>query len=611
LESITMNGVQAIPTSAFKDYKKLTSASFNAATTIGESAFEGSGLTAITIPSTVKTVNKRAFANCTSATSVLVKTSYASYNSEVFDGLPTTAKAMCDDGAYYITNNFNGAAFANPASLTGKLYNASGYEVSTINASSYTITQVGYCALYNVKNVQKVYLPKTVTQIGGWAFASCTGLTTFKLAEGSAVTVGNNAFSHLPATEIQNSGCITKLGTEACIGSKITTFNCTGLKEIPESAFKNCESLSNVSGIGNITTIGNYAFYNTAENVSFLSFNSLTSIGDYAFALNKSQTGVTFNSKLTTIGKCAFQGCTAIGTVSFSNSLQPVTVGSDAFKECTKVVTLIIPALSTYCKFDFKNGYAHPLWDSYGAGVATVIKYSSSNITNLVIPGTITRVNNFCFCKNTNIKTVKLEENVKEIGFSTFNSAKALTTITLPSTLTKLEDYAISYSGNLTSITCDATTVPSASTITFDGITYTNVTLNVPADTKSKYSVATGWKNFSSKTIQTCAAPEISTLNGNVVFKTTTPNSFVHYDVEYAGSTNSNVGIDSKGASTGCNISPKLKITAYTYKADHANSPTVTKTITLNTPGLKGDVNLDGVVNIADVTEVVNKVLGK
>lgn len=616
LESITMNGVKTIPANAFKGYKKLTSASFNAATTIGESAFEGSGLTAITIPSTVKTVNKRAFANCTSATSVLVKTSYASYYTEAFDGLPTTAKAMCDDGAYYITNYFSGGFKANPASVTGKLYNSSGYSVTTINASSYTITQVGWCALGNVTNVQKVYLPKTVTQIGGFAFHNCAGLNTLELAAGSAITAGRNSFASLPATltSIKNSGCITKLDEESCSYSKITTFDFSGLKEVPVKAFIGCSELASITGTNGLTTIGNSAFENNAKLTSKIGFSAnLTSIGDRAFAGCTSLTNLDFWGGLTTIGESAFSGCKGVTKVYMPASLKKI--GKDAFDGCENLHKMVVGDIASYCKVEMGNSVSSPLYMYEGSLYSGSSTDSGSEVTKLVIPASVKDIYSFVFAGCKNVKELIVNEGVETIGSYSFAYMKGLTSITLPSTLKTLYAYTFSSAGiNATdlTVTCNATTVPTAQTTSFNNITFSKATLNVPADTKSKYSVATGWKNFASKTIQTCAAPEISTLNGKVVFKTTTLGATVYYSVEYGGTSSSGVTTDSStGIGTSNWITPSLKITAYTSKTDHANSPSVTKTITLNTPGLKGDVNLDGVVNIADVTAVVNAALGK
>ena len=53
------------------------------------------------------------------------------------------------------------------------------------------------------------------------------------------------------------------------------------------------------------------------------------------------------------------------------------------------------------------------------------------------------------------------------------------------------------------------------------------------------------------------------------------------------------------------------KVSVYASAEGYENSDVATTTIQLNSNGIRGDVNQDGVVNITDAVEVVNIILGR
>ena len=78
--------------------------------------------------------------------------------------------------------------------------------------------------------------------------------------------------------------------------------------------------------------------------------------------------------------------------------------------------------------------------------------YQCSNLQSLVIPNTVTSIGYSAFDACTSLKQVTLGNAVETIGSAAFGST-AITTITLPSSVTSIEDYAFSYCKKLTEIT--------------------------------------------------------------------------------------------------------------------------------------------------------------
>lgn len=106
---------------------------------------------------------------------------------------------------------------------------------------------------------------------------------------------------------------------------------------------------------------------------------------------------------------------------------------------------------------------SHP-WSSYSSQIARVSLpegltnicddafENCSNLQSIIIPNTVTSIGREAFDQCTSLKQVTLGNAVETIGSGAFGST-AITSITLPSSVTSIEDYAFSYCKKLTEIT--------------------------------------------------------------------------------------------------------------------------------------------------------------
>ncbi|MDR2305467.1 MAG: leucine-rich repeat domain-containing protein [Treponema sp.] len=175
-----------------------------------------------------------------------------------------------------------------------------------------------------------VSLPDGLTDIGKYAFYSCTGLPTVSLPD-TLTGIGIRAFSFSGLTEISLPAGITTLGGSAfqdCAG--LTTADLSGYTgaTLPDYLFYNCTSLTTVILPSAVTTIGtNYGgvFYKTGlTNVDFLA-----------------STGITV------LKKELFRECTELTTVDLS-STGITTIEEEVFWCCPKINDVILPASLEY-----------------------------------------------------------------------------------------------------------------------------------------------------------------------------------------------------------------------------------------------------------------------
>ena len=95
--------------------------------------------------------------------------------------------------------------------------------------------------------------------------------------------------------------------------------------------------------------------------------------------------------------------------------------------------------------------------------------------------------------------TIKCDDvtyTVTGVGHKAFEINHSVTKIVLPSTITSVDDFAFSKCTSLTDLLCNAAEPPAVSASAFGNLNVSEVVLHVPAGSKSAYESAEGWKDF-------------------------------------------------------------------------------------------------------------------
>ena len=146
-------------------------------TSIGESAFSScSGLTNITIPSSVTSIGNYAFAYCSGLTSITIPDSVTSIGSSAFTGSGLTSITIPSS-----VTSIGNEAFKGCSGLTS----------ITIPNS---VTSIGNSAFYECSGLTSVTIGSGVTSIGNQAFFNCTGLTSITSNATAAPTIQSATF---------------------------------------------------------------------------------------------------------------------------------------------------------------------------------------------------------------------------------------------------------------------------------------------------------------------------------------------------------------------------------------------------------------------------------
>ena len=171
----------------------------------------------------------------------------------------------------------------------------------------------------------------TVTSIGDYAFANCSGLTSVTIPDG-VTSIGDYAFYF----------CLRL--TSVTIPDGVTT--------IGEYAFSYCTGLTSVTIPGSVTSIGNDAFYFCTGLTSVDIADGVTSIGNGAFSWCSGLTSVTFQgAEPPTFDGDPFLDCPRLGTISLTadmteeqltaweNSLTKLEINKEKINHTGKIIT--------------------------------------------------------------------------------------------------------------------------------------------------------------------------------------------------------------------------------------------------------------------------------
>ena len=428
----------------------------------GAGAFEGcSGLTSVTIPSSVTNIGSFAFRDCTSLTNISVDAAnpaYSSPNGVLFDKAQTTLITFPfgRSGSYVIPNTVTSI-------VTEAFYRCFGLTNVTIPNS---VTNIGSYVFYQCNSLTSVTIPDSVTSLQFRSFELCGGLTNVIIGNSvtniadylfygcsslANVTIGNSvasigvaAFQLCPSlTSVTIPNSVTHIRDIAFNGTNLRSVTIpNSVTNIRDNAFIGCPSLTNFSvaaanpaysSLDGVlfdkaqTTL--IAFPFARGDRSYVIPDSVTRIVDQVFS-GTSMTNVTLGNSLTSIGASAFQNCTALASVTIPNSV--IDIGDSAFSGCRNLTGLTIPNNVTNIGVSAFNGCTNLTSLTIGNSVISIGSgaFSGCRVTNVILGNSVTRIGSAAFWGCTNVASVTFPSSLTSIEDGAFFGCRRLTNFT-------------------------------------------------------------------------------------------------------------------------------------------------------------------------------------
>lgn len=213
-------------------------------------------------------------------------------------------------------------------------------------------------------------------------------------------------------------------------------------------------------------TIKKYNGNDAVVNIpSEINGTPVTTIGNAAFR-DSSVTSVTIPASVTEIGANAFAGCTNLTSVTYGGDWRNLTIQSgnpaveDAAKDAANEQLFDFEFIlnnTAVVVISYKGTAADVTIPSrYKGKPVTVIDpvafYNNSAVTSVTIPDSVTAIPDYAFGYCSQLTNISIPNSVTFIGFSAFNSCTSLKSITLPSSLSTIQSYAFYNCENLKTI---------------------------------------------------------------------------------------------------------------------------------------------------------------
>lgn len=514
LESVEFadnNKLDTINKSVFENDSKLTSVDFGENSSlkdIGNAVFASTSIERISIPASIENIAMRAFENCHSLTEVTFevdKNNKSHLRSIGAEDSSSNGKSfyMTSIETFTFPESYNDISVgpecfkqcrklrelyisASVVNLSGALlgcgalekitveegnpnYSSSESMAALLDATGKSILlaygniegtfnvefgahMIDSYSFFGQTELEEIYIPYSVKEIGDAAFMNCTSLKEVHIGEGSTLQkIGAAAFAFCPNLEtveleytsmLDNDG-LGQAAFQGCSSlKKVDLSRNVSLTSIPKNAFSNCSDLETLLLPTELETVEDSAFYQT--NVKELTLPAtVTAIQGSAF-YGAGISSLVIPNSVTTIGAGAFADCTNLTSVTFAsgNEETPLALAPGADSSTSKTISVFHGspigklALPARMKALAKGAFSH------------------SGLTEITDWGGVTEINVAGVFLGSKLQKIKIPNFTKFSGNYMFESCEELTEVTFAPdfALTSLPSYMFRYCTSLTQI---------------------------------------------------------------------------------------------------------------------------------------------------------------
>ena len=569
-------------------------------TSIGYSAFKGCiSLFSVTIPNSVTSIGKEAFSGCSNLTSAVIGSGVTSIGEYAFNG--TNLKKTI-----WLTNT--------PPSYYGRASGLINY-VSNDQFTSFNNT-VKYQFLSSYFEVDGVrYVPVSPSE------KTCDAIDCVYDESAANTKISSTVAFKGVSMNVKNIQPYLAYNNKYV---KTLAIDYDG--ELPSYAFTNCSNMQSVTLGQKVSAIGNCAFQSCSSLEAVEIPDIVTMLNDYVFQGCSSLQEVKLGSQLKTINQYAFSGCSSLPSITIPSAV--TNIYNYVFNNCTGLKTVNIADSESSLTFG-SNG-SNPIFAScpldyvyigrdinYSTNSSTGFSpfYRNTTLREVKITDKETEISENEFYGCTNLQKITIGDGVTTIGKRAFSGASSLKFFAFGSQVADIGEEAFSDCAAVIEITSKAATPPVCGSQALDDINKWDCKLYVPKGKRSAYQAADQWKDFffseegegtseqnpdGQPTTGKCKTPKITIVDGKIHFSCGTKGVKYTYNISATSP-----------SGTGNNVTPSsLTLTVYASKPGFEDSDVASKEIDINL-GIRGDLNNDNSVNVADHVKLSDIIMNK
>ena len=427
-------------------------------TAIGYSAF-GSlstpiNVSSVFIPATVLSIGDSAFIYCDALTTVTFaeNSQLKSIERAAFWGseqvyprfkeikIPDSVETI-GNGAFYDCRDLERIAL--PSALQ-KLSNSTFYDCTALSEVTFpaSLKTIEKSAFSGCRKLSEVKLPASLTTIQSYVFDRCINLKTVfyddSLERWSQINTSNDFLGYSSPSLVMDDYTAQFILVED--------------GPFAEPIPKKTVTITKYTGTESTVILP-----------STISGWPVTKIGEAAFQDNTTITSVTIPDSVTEIGSNAFAGCTNLTSVNYAGDWSNLTIqsGNPAVQDAANAPLFdfaftLDNTAAIVTNYKYKGTAADVTIPSrYQGKPVTMIDHAAfhnSAVTSVTIPDSVTSIHDSAFAYCSSLTNISIPNSVTAIGSFAFEGCTKLESITLPSSLLTISEFLFYDCSQLTTI---------------------------------------------------------------------------------------------------------------------------------------------------------------
>ena len=328
------------------------------------------------------------------------------------------------------------------------------------------ITKIGASAFSNCTSLETIEFPNSLVFISSYAFENCSSLKKIELKE-SLETIDLGAFKGCSSIEEMTLPFLGKSrntthGYEGVLGyifgfnryieedipSDFESSEYNDITEISETRDNNILQYASFKMYDEIYYYLNTFYYNIPLTLKKVTVTDQNKIPEAALRGCYFIEEVNFNDEINEIGRFAFYKCSSLTNFTAPNTVN--SIGFAAFKDCENLENMVLPFVGEKLSRP-EHGYLGFIFGTYdvdnqndfvpeklkeiiitgGKTIASSAFKGCNNIKTITLPSSLEKIESYAFSGCIGLDAINIPESVKYIGLGAFYNCN-FTEITLP-----------------------------------------------------------------------------------------------------------------------------------------------------------------------------------